>query len=142
MCVYTSLCWQLFFSSIHGFTEESDNLCHITPYTRYVVPQNTEKLLSSLYQWVSMTVITVHNRSYLYTINVWTQEFPNVFFAFFYPPLFLMFVYCRCKTIIDRIINRLQKHINSFYSVFIKYIPYLINDNELQGFTTDKDLLD
>lgn len=41
---------RVFVVRIHDFTEENDNLCHVTPYTRYVVPQNTEKLLSCLYQ--------------------------------------------------------------------------------------------
>ncbi|XP_021923274.1 uncharacterized protein LOC110831511 isoform X2 [Zootermopsis nevadensis] len=41
---------RVFVVRIHGFTEESDNLCHITPFARYVMPQNMEKLLSSLYQ--------------------------------------------------------------------------------------------
>ncbi|GFG37445.1 hypothetical protein Cfor_07171 [Coptotermes formosanus] len=46
----TNVYERVFVVRIHGFTEEDDNLCHITPYTRYVIPQNTEKLLSSLYQ--------------------------------------------------------------------------------------------
>lgn len=46
----TNVYERVFVVCIHGFTEEDVNLCHITPYTRYVVPQNTENLLSSLYQ--------------------------------------------------------------------------------------------
>ncbi|XP_023723831.1 uncharacterized protein LOC111873394 isoform X2 [Cryptotermes secundus] len=54
---------RVFVVRIHGFTEEDDNICHITPYTRYVVPQNTEKLLSSLYQQSSLEYVLILNEN-------------------------------------------------------------------------------
>ncbi|XP_021923275.1 uncharacterized protein LOC110831511 isoform X3 [Zootermopsis nevadensis] len=52
---------RVFVVRIHGFTEESDNLCHITPFARYVMPQNMEKLLSSLYQQSSLEYVLILN---------------------------------------------------------------------------------
>ncbi|XP_069686458.1 uncharacterized protein [Periplaneta americana] len=42
---------KVFVVRINGYTEEKGGMLHLTPYTRYVIPQSLEKLLSSLYQF-------------------------------------------------------------------------------------------
>ncbi|PSN56356.1 hypothetical protein C0J52_03737 [Blattella germanica] len=41
---------KIFVVRINGFSELKDELKHITPYSRYTIPQHMEKLLTSLYQ--------------------------------------------------------------------------------------------